>query len=195
MRLLLASKSAARRQMLEAAGVPFQTVEASLDEERAKAELAGLGAAELAHALAERKALSAEAGSHDIVLGSDQTLEREDGSILSKAGSREELAEQLLSLKGRSHRLHSGAVLVDEGMAVWSAVETVTIRMRDFSDAFLDHYLDRQFEAVRWSVGGYHAEGMGVQLLESIEGSHFAVLGMPLLPLLGGLRMHGVIQS
>ena len=195
MSLLLASKSATRRRMLEAAGVPFGTAETEFDEESAKAELrAGrLGAAELALALAEAKALAVDAGPALLVLGSDQVLEREDGSLLDKAGSRDELAEQLLSLKGRPHRLHAAAVAVAAGKPVWQSAETVTLHMRRFSDAFLEAYLDREYDEVRWSVGGYHAEGRGAQLFERIEGSHFAVLGLPLLPLLAFLRERGIL--
>ena len=190
MKLLLASKSATRRRMLEAAGVPFGTAEAEFDEESAKAELrlGRMGAADLAFALAEAKALAVNAGPDLIVLGSDQVLEREDGSVLDKAGSRGELAEQLRSLRGRPHLLHSAAVVAAAGKPLWRAAETVTLHMRRFSDAFLDAYLDREYDEVRWSVGGYHAEGRGAQLFERIEGSHFAVLGLPLLPLLDFLR-------
>lgn len=195
MRLLLASKSATRRRMLEAAGVPFGTAEAEFDEESAKTELRGrgLGAAELALALAQAKAVAVDAGPELIVLGSDQVLEREDGSVLDKAGSRAELGEQLRSLRGRPHRLHSAAVAVAGGKPVWHATETATLHVRQFSDAFLLSYLDREYEDVRWSVGGYHAEGRGAQLFERIEGSHFAVLGLPLLPLLDFLREREIL--
>ena len=197
MRLLLASKSATRRQMLQAAGVPFGTAEVGFDEESAKAELRArrLGATELALALAEAKALAVGASPEALVLGSDQVLEREDGSMLDKAGSRSELAEQLRSLSGRPHRLHSAAVAVAAGQPVWRAAETVTMHMRRFSDAFLESYLDREYDEVRWSVGGYHAEGRGAQLFERIEGSHFAVLGLPLLPLLEFLRERSVLPA
>ena len=195
MRLLLASQSTTRRRMLEAAGVPFALAGAEFDEESAKAELRArrMKSEELALALAEAKALAVDAEPELLVLGSDQVLEREDGSVLNKAGSRAELAEQLRSLRGRPHRLHSAAVITAAGKPVWRAAETVTMHMRHFSDAFLIVYLDRDYEDVRWSVGGYHAEGRGAQLFERIEGSHFAVLGLPLLPLLGFLREQGVL--
>jgi septum formation protein len=181
--------------MLEAAGVPFQPVDAPLDEDAIKQECRGTGAAELAGILAVRKALAAAAGAADLVLGSDQTLEREDGSMLSKASSREALAEQLRSLRGKAHQLHSSAVVVEAGHPVWRATESVTMTMRDLSDGFISDYLDGEYEEVRWSVGGYHAEGVGAQLFESIEGSHFAVLGLPLLPLLGFLRSRSILES
>jgi septum formation protein len=183
--------------MLEVAGVPFEVVDADFDEEGAKAQLRGdgLGAAELALGLAEAKAMAVDGGPEALVLGSDQVLEREDGSMLDKAGSREELAEQLRSLRGRFHRLHSAAAMVESGEPVWRAAETVTLFVRPFSETFLHDYLEREFEEVRWSVGGYHVEGRGAQLFERIEGSHFAVLGLPLLPLLAFLRERGMIRS
>ncbi|HEV2746794.1 MAG TPA: Maf family protein [Allosphingosinicella sp.] len=197
MRLLLASQSPARQQMLQAAGVPFDTVDAGLDEAAAKAALErqGLDALGTAEALAELKALSAAAGEADLVLGSDQTLEREDGGMLSKPGSREEALEQLRSLAGRTHRLHSAAVIAEHGRPVWHEAESVALTVRPLSDAFLRQYLDREYQAIRWSVGGYRIEGLGVQLFDRIEGSHFAVLGLPLLPLLAFLRERGVLAS
>jgi septum formation protein len=198
MRTLLASKSEARRAMLTAAGVPFEPVDAELDEAAAKAglEAAGFDPRGVAEELAQLKALSAEAvGPHDLIIGSDQTLERDDGTMLSKPGSREEALAQLRSLSNRTHLLHSAAVVVEGGETRWWQCETVALTMRPLGDAFLQTYLDREYEAIRWSVGGYRIEGSGVQLFERIEGSHFAVLGMPLLPLLAYLRERGVLES
>ena len=195
MRLLLASKSQARRAMLEAAGVPFETAEAELDEGAAKAGLwgAGFDARGVAEELAQLKALSVEAQPGDLVLGSDQTLEMEDGTLLGKPVSRDEARRQLLSLRGVTHRLHSAAVVAEAGQAVWWHCETVELTMRSFSDSFLSDYLDREWEQIRFSVGGYRIEGPGAQLFERIEGSHFAILGMPLLPVLAYLRERGLL--
>lgn len=197
MRLLLASKSAARREMLEAAGVKFETVEAELDEEAAKAGLwgAGFDARGVAEELAQLKALSAPGGAQDLVLGCDQTLERDDGTLLGKPASREEARGQLQSLRGATHQLHSAAVIAQSGESVWWGSETVSLTMRPFGDAFLEDYLDREYERIRWSVGGYRIEGPGAQLFERIEGSYFAILGMPLLPLLGYLRERGMLRT
>ncbi|MGZ8298027.1 MAG: Maf family protein, partial [Allosphingosinicella sp.] len=109
--------------------------------------------------------------------------------------SRDEARGQLLSLSGGTHRLHSAAVLAENGEAIWWQCETVALTMRSFSDAFLDDYLDREYERIRWSVGGYRIESLGAQLFERVEGSHFAILGMPLLPLLGYLRERGLLVS
>jgi septum formation protein len=194
--LLLASKSEARRAMLQAAGVKFAAAEAELDEGAAKSGLVGAGfeGADVAEELAQLKALSVAAGAGDLVLGSDQVLETVDGALLSKPASREEAFEQLRALRGTSHRLHSAAVIVEGGEPVWSGRESATMTMRMFGDAFLSAYLDRNYEAIRWSVGGYQIEGEGVQLFERVEGSHFAILGMPLLPLLGYLRERELLQ-
>ena len=197
MRLLLASGSAARRRMLEEAGVPFDWASPGADEAEAKARLVGVGAgaAAIAQHLAELKALSLPGGPDDLVLGSDQVLEQADGTILSKAGSRAEAAEQLRSLSGKEHRLHSAASLVQQGEAVWRGLETARLRMRSLSERFIASYLDREWEKVAGNVGVYRIEGPGVQLFEAVEGSHWAILGMPLLPILEELRHRGVVTS
>jgi septum formation protein len=183
--------------MLEGAGVQFETVEAELDEAAAKAGLwgAGFDARGVAEELAQLKALSVEARASDLVLGSDQTLERDDGTLLGKPTSRDEARRQLLSIAGATHRLHSAAVVSEGGESVWWGCETVEMTMRPLSHAFLEDYLDREYEQIRWSVGGYRIEGPGAQLFDRIEGSHFAILGMPLLPLLGYLRERGMLKS
>lgn len=195
-RLILASRSAARQAMLEAAGVPFEAADAELDEAAAKAGLAGAGfdARGVAEELAQLKALSVAAGKDALVLGSDQVLEQDDGSMLSKPDSREAALAQLQQLSGRTHQLHSAAVVVEAGQALWWHTETVRLTMRRLSDAFLTSYLDAEYEAIRWSVGGYRIEGPGVQLFDRIEGSHFAILGLPLLPLLAYLRERGLLE-
>lgn len=181
--------------MLEAAGVSFTAISAPLDEEKAKADVMASGAtpSALAERLAAAKALSVPAAPDALVIGSDQVLETPDGAALSKPRSSEELRAQLRGLRGKAHRLHSAAAVVADGRPVWQVVETVSLVMRDFGDSFLDDYLAREYEAVRGNVGGYRIEGLGAQLFERIEGSHFAILGMPLLPLLAFLRTKGVI--
>jgi septum formation protein len=183
--------------MLEAAGVPFETVDAELDEETAKAGLHGAGfePRDIAEELAQLKALSVPAAPADLVLGADQVLERGDGTMLSKPRSRDDALDQLRSLSGTTHYLHSAAVIAEAGQGVWWGGETAELTMRTLGDSFLSSYLDREYEAIRWSVGGYRIEGLGAQLFERIEGSHFAILGLALLPLLGYLRERGVLGS
>ncbi len=197
MKLLLASRSETRRHMLQAAGVLFESVDAPLDEEAAKQQLVsdGLAPKEIAARLAELKAKAATAPADALVIGSDQVLERDDGSMLSKPRSREEAADQLRSLAGRTHRLHSAAVVTQDGVSLWSEVETVSLKVRPFSDTFLQAYLNAEWEHIRWSVGGYRIEGPGAQLFDTVEGSHFAILGMPLLPLLAFLREYGALPA
>ena len=197
MKLILASKSAARQAMLEAVGLSFETAAGDLDEEAEKEKLKAnkVKAAGLASALAEWKALSVAANGYDLVLGADQTLERDDGNMLDKPSSRDDAMTQLKSLSGRTHHLHAAAVIVEAGRAIWRHTETVALTMRPLSDAFLRAYLKREYEAIRHNVGCYRIEGPGVQLFERIEGSHFAILGLPLLPLLAYLRERGVVAS
>jgi septum formation protein len=196
-RLLLASQSETRRRMLEAAGVPFTSVAAPFDEEQAKAGLlaSGFGPRDLAEMLAELKAKSVAAEVGTPVLGSDQVLEDAAGQALGKPVSLAGARAQLLSLRGQPHQLHSAAVLVDNGTRSWGFVESVTLHVRDFSEAWLDTYLAREGEAVLWSAGGYRIEGLGAQLFEHLEGSHFAILGLPLLPLLDELRRREFLDT
>ena len=197
MRLLLASRSEARRNMLEAAGVAFEVADAEVDEDQAKAGLvdAGFEPRDLAEMLAEMKARSVAAAGDALVLGADQVLERDDGSMLSKPGSRDDAFAQLRSLSGRIHYLHSAAVVIEGGERVWGRTETAVLSVRELGDAFLHDYLDREYEAIRRNVGGYRIEGPGVQLFDEIDGSHFAILGLPLLPLLDFLRDRGLLAS
>jgi septum formation protein len=196
-RLLLASKSLARRRMLEAAGVKFEGIGVNFDEDGVKASLRGRGLAadELALALAGEKALAGEAGPGDLVLGSDQTLELDDSTMLDKPSSPAELLDQLQRLSGRIHKLHAAAAIVEDRATVWTHIETVAMHVRPLGADFLHNYVDAEFDTVRWSVGGYHFEGRGAQLFERVEGSHFAVQGLPLLPLLEYLRKRGVIPA
>lgn len=194
-RLVLASKSAARRAMLENAGVTFEVRVAGVDEEAIKAASGDLDAAALAVRLAEAKALAVSRDDETAwVLGSDQTLAF-DGGRVSKAGSLEAARERLRAMRGRTHQLHSGAALAVKGEIVWSGVDTVEMRMRDFSDAFLDAYLAAEGEALLSCVGAYRLEGLGSQLFEAVDGDYFTVLGLPLWPVLAELRRAGVIAS
>ena len=183
--------------MLEVAGVMFETVAASLDEEEAKAGLfaAGFEPRDLAEMLAEMKAKSAAAKTGDLVIGADQVLELDDGNMLSKPGSRDEALAQLRAMSGGTHYLHSAAVIVEGGERVWGETETVAMDVRKLSEDFLRAYLDAEYEAVRFNVGAYRIEGMGAQLFEEVDGSHFAILGLQLLPLLDYLRDRGLLAS
>lgn len=194
-RLILASKSAARRAMLGEAGVSFAVQVADVDEDAVKAVHDPADAAGLAVELARVKALAVSRHDADAwVLGADQTLSF-DGGLVSKAGSLGEARARLRAMRGRTHQLHSGAALAHKGQVVWSGVDTATMRVRDFSDAFLDAYLATEGEGLLACVGAYRLEGMGAQLFEAVEGDYFTVLGLPLWPVLAELRRAGVLRS
>ncbi len=195
--LVLASASAARARLLTAAGVPFRVMPADLPEAVLRDELRGARrqAAEAAAELAIRKALAVadRMPAPNLLLGADQILEFE-GEWLGKCADRQAAFALLRRLRGRRHRLFTAAVLTRGKTLLWRRVETVELEMRPFSDSFLRHYLDRCGEAVLRSVGAYELEGPGAQLFARIEGDFFAVLGLPLLPLLEALRREAVLE-
>ena len=194
-RLILASRSAARRAMLTDAGVPFAVQVADVDEDAVKAVHDPADAAGLAVELARAKSLAVSRHDGDAwVLGADQTLSF-DGGLVSKAASLEAARARLMAMRGTVHHLHSGAALARNGQIVWSGVDTAAMRVRDFSDAFLDAYLAAEGEELLACVGSYRLEGMGAQLFEAVEGDYFTVLGLPLWPVLAELRRAGVLKS
>jgi septum formation protein len=195
--IVLASKSRSRAAILSGAGVAFETEDSEVDETALKTALLadGAGPREVAERLGEAKALAVSARRPgDVVIGADQTLDL-DGALYDKPADLAEAREHLGALRGRGHALHGGLVAAERGEVVWRTTETSRLWMRDFSDAFLDGYLARGGEALLASVGGYQLEGEGAQLFERIDGDYFAILGLPLLPLLGFLRSRGAIAS
>lgn len=194
MNLVLASASASRRKLLEAAGLAFDVVAPSVDEEAAKASLRQAGARprDQVDALAELKALSVSARRAGYVIGADQMLAVE-GRTLDKAKDMAEARKHLLMLRGKTHELVNAAVVAREGQVIWRHIEIPRLKMRIFSDDFADAYLAQAGEAILSSVGAYQLEGLGAQLFERVEGDYFAVLGLPLLPLLAFLREHGIV--
>lgn len=196
--LVLASTSAARRAMLDAAGVPYEALAPMVDEDAVKASMAGASPRALADALAELKAVKLSKrvpAAGVLVLGADQVLATADGRMLDKPVDRDDAARQLRTLAGRTHRLLSAAVIAEQGRPVWRVVEEARLAVRPLSDAFIDAYLEAEWPDISGCVGGYKVEGRGAQLFSRIEGSHFAVLGLPLLPLLDYLRTRGVLVS
>ena len=196
--IVLASQSASRRALLQAAGVPFEALSPGVDEEAAKEALRaeGLDARALADALAELKALRiSRRVPGGLILGCDQTLSLDDGSMIDKAVDRADAERILRLLSGRVHHLHSAAVIALNGEPIWRHIERVRMTVRPLSDSFIAKYLDDEWEQCRWCVGNYRIEGPGVQLFSKVEGSQFAIQGLPLLPLLDFLRMRGVLPS
>lgn len=197
MRLVLASQSAGRRAILANAGVVHDAMVAPLDEEAEKELLRAQGADPrgLALGLAEAKAMATSVLCPDaIVLGCDQTLALEDGTMFDKARSLEEQAAHLRQLSGRTHSLFAAVVAVRDGERLWRHVGEARMSMRTLTDAFISDYLAHEGEGLLSGVGGYRIEGRGIQLFERIEGSHFNIIGLPLLPLLAFLREAGALS-
>lgn len=178
--------------MLEQAGVKFEIRSPDFDETSAKQ--AGLDGEELAKRLAERKAGSISAGPDDWVIGSDSTVSV-DGVRYSKPRDRAQAASHLRAFSGRTMLLSSAVALARQGAVDWSHAETARLTVRTLSDAFIQHYLDQEWPEVGYCVGVFRMEGRGVTLFEGVEGSHFTILGMPLIPLLGALRERGLMPS
>lgn len=196
--IVLASQSASRRAMLVAAGVPFEALSPGVDEDAAKEALRadGLDARGLADALAELKALRVSRRMPGaLVLGCDQTLSLDDGSMIDKAVDRADAERILTLLSGRVHHLHSAAVVAFNGEAIWRHVERLRMTVRPLSQDFIRAYLDGDWDECRWCVGCYRIEGPGAQLFAKVEGSQFGIQGLPLLPLLDFLRVRGVLAA
>jgi septum formation protein len=191
--LILASQSRARQALLTNAGINFEAVTAEIDE-RAVQQASGLSApGEIASLLAREKALSVSARlSGKFVVGADQTLALGE-RLFSKPAGRAQAAEQLRELAGHSHELHSAVAVARDGKILFEAAAIAVMTMRRLGEAEIDAYLDQAGDAVTSSVGAYQLEGLGVHLFERIEGDHFTILGLPLLPLLAYLRNEGLL--
>lgn len=195
--LILASASRTRAAMLEAAGLAVALVPSGLDEEAVKTAMRAERAdpAAVAMALAEAKAVAvARHHPEALVIGADQMLACE-GLWFDKPVDRQAAGDQLRALRGRVHHLLTAAVVAQGGQVIWRHGEQAVMTMRPFSEAFLEAYLDRAGEAVLSSVGAYQLEGLGAQLFARVDGDHFTILGLPLLPLLDFLRLRGMIPS
>jgi septum formation protein len=193
--LILASRSAIRRTLLEGAGLDVEVEPSTIDERRAEADFGGGEPAEVARRLSEAKALDiARTRPGRLVVAADQTLAL-GPERFSKARSVGEARERLRRLRGRTHELHSGYALARGGDVLRSGVSSARLTMRDFSDAFLDAYLARAGDGILGSVGCYQLEGLGVTLFESVEGDYFTILGLPLLALLAALRAEGAVEG
>jgi len=198
MRLVLASQSASRRAMLDAAGVPHEAASAQVDEDSAKASLlaAKVAPRDLADALAELKALKLSGPDPAaLVLGCDSVVALGDGRLLDKPVSRADAAGHLRAMSGGTHDLFSAAVIAEGGRPVWRHVDRARLTVRTLSDDFIEAYLDQEWPAISGCVGCFRIEGIGVQLFSGLQGSHFTILGMPLLNILDYLRVRGVLTS
>lgn len=191
--LVLASQSRARQALLSNAGLEFEVTTADIDE-RAVQQASGLSRpGDIAGLLAREKALwvsSRQPG--QFVIGADQTLAL-GLRLFNKPAGRAEAAEQLRALEGRGHELHSAVAVARDGNILFADVSIARMLMRKLDESEIDEYLDTAGEAVTSSVGAYQLEGLGVHLFERIEGDHFTILGLPLLPLLAFLRSKGLL--
>lgn len=187
--LILASRSAARRALLQGAGLAFELADAGVDEAALKAPALARGDSpkQIAEALACQKALAVSRRRPGLVIGADQTLDL-DGRLIDKADSPAEGRARLLALRGRSHQLHSAVALARGESLLWTTTVSASLTLRPFSEAALEAYLAVAGDALTASVGAYRLEGPAIQLFEAVQGDYFTILGLPLLPLLAALR-------
>jgi septum formation protein len=195
--LVLASASAARARLLAEAGIDAECDPAQIDEGAVKQECRreGRGAEACATQLAAAQARAVAVRHRDrLVLGADQLLDC-DGTWFDKPRDQAEARAQLEALSGRTHELVTAAVVVRDDNLLWQRIERPRVTMRRISEGFLDHYLAAMGDRVLKTVGGYELEGRGAQLMAKIEGDYFAILGLPLLPLLDFLRGAGALET
>ena len=196
-RLILASASSARRAVLSAAGLAFDVQAAAIDEAAIKqsGQAEGAAPADVAILLAELKAERiARRNPEALVIGCDQLLVC-DGIWFDKPTDPADAARHLKHLRGRTHELITAIVCLRHGQRIWHHVARPRLTMRDFSDTFLETYLAAEADHITACVGAYRLEGLGIHLFERIEGEHAAILGIPLLALLGFLRQHQVLAT
>ncbi len=189
-RFVLASQSAARATLLENAGLEFSVEPAAIDEREIDRRLIGAGrsAGDIALALASAKAADvANRTPGEIVVGADQVMAI-DGEFGHKPATHEDAARQLANLSGKTHQLHTAAVIVSDRDRIWDHVSVASLSVRALSDQDIDRYLRAAGKHALASVGGYQIEGPGIQLFDNIQGEYFSILGLPLLPLVKALR-------
>ncbi|MGB4828828.1 MAG: Maf family protein [Paracoccaceae bacterium] len=195
--IFLASASEIRLQLFRAAGIPVEARPARIDEDTIRAAMLAEGATprDLADTLAEMKARKiAEKNPAALILGCDQVLEM-NRRLFAKPESVDDARDQLRTMRCQTHRLLSAAVLFENGEPVWRHVGEARLTMRAFSDAYLDDYLARNWPSIRHAVGCYKLEEEGIRLFSAVEGDHFTILGLPLLPLLSYLATRGLIPA
>ena len=196
-RIILASTSQIRSKLLDGAGVSHDVVASRIDEDSVKRALEAEGAPprDIAATLAEMKARKiAEKGQGGLVIGCDQVLSLK-GEVLSKPKTIEDARGQLNALRGETHQLLSAAVIYEDLKPVWRHVGVARLSMRDFSDDYCDDYLARNWDSIRWAVGGYKIEEEGIRLFRMVQGDTFTIQGLPLLELLSYLTLRGTLPT
>ena len=195
-KLILASRSPIRTKLLQQSGIEFESVSALVDEEMMKAAMLAEQAPhrDIADKLAEIKALKVSLKNLGrFVLGCDQILSF-DGKVFSKPKDQSDLRKQLSVLKSGTHELFSAAVICQDAKPIWRFIGEARLTMRDFSETFLDNYIEQNWKLVENCVGGYQIEGEGIRLFQRLDGDYFSVLGMPLLEIMNFLTVRGVIK-
>lgn len=195
-RLILASGSAIRAQILSEAGLTYEVISKPVDEAAIKESMLAEGSRlrDIADALAEAKALRVSRTEAGFVIGADQIMVMDD-TLFDKPPSIAAARERLKEMRGKTHKLMGAVVVCENGQAVWRHLSITTLTVRDFSDAFLESYIAMEGDALTRSVGAYRFEGPGSHLFSKVEGDFFSILGLPLLPLLDYLRTRGVVPS
>ena len=196
-RIILASTSQIRSKLLDGAGVSHDVVASRIDEDSVKKALEAEGAPprDIADTLAEMKARKiAEKGQGGLVIGCDQVLSLK-GEVLSKPKTIEDARGQLNALRGETHQLLSAAVIYEDLKPIWRHVGVARLSMRDFSDDYCDDYLARNWDSIRWAVGGYKIEEEGIRLFRMVQGDTFTIQGLPLLELLSYLTLRGTLPT
>lgn len=195
-RLILASGSAIRREIMQNAGLHFEVISKPVDEAAIKEAMLAEGThlQDIADALAEAKAMRVSRLESGLVIGSDQIMVMDD-QLFDKPPTIEAARERLLEMRGKTHYVIGATVICENGMPVWRHLAKSKLTVRNFSDDFLDHYIQAEGEALTKSVGAYRFEGLGAQLFTQVEGNFFSILGLSLLPILDYLRTRGVIVS
>ncbi len=194
--IVLASASFIRKQILQNAGLDFSIRVGNVDEATIKqhALAKGYTPETIAIMLATEKAQKVDCASNELIIGADQLLEME-GQIFDKPKNMVETKKRLIAMRGKEHRLIGAVVVCQNNKKPWVHVSTTRLFMRDFSDEFLEHYLQTEGTDILKSVGAYMFERQGAQLFEWVEGDFFSILGLPLLPLLAYLRQQGAVQT
>lgn len=195
-RIILASGSAIRRQILDGAGLEYEVIVRPVDEGAIKEAMLAENSRlrDIADALAEAKAMRVSRQELGFVIGADQIMVMDD-TLFDKPKDMDEVRTRLLSMRGKKHELIGAVVICENGLPVWRHMCRTKLWVRDFSEDFLAWYIDTEGEALMKSVGAYRFEGPGAQLFEKVEGGFFAILGLDLLPVLDYLRTRGVIAS
>lgn len=194
--IILASGSLIRRQILDGAGLDYSVITSRVDEDAIKAAMLESNSKprDIADALAEAKAVKVSRSNDGFVIGADQVMVM-DRKLYDKPKNMAEARERLLSMRDKTHFLIGAVVICESGLPVWRHMSKTSLHVRNFSEKFLDEYLDAEGEDILSSVGAYKFEGRGAQLFSKVDGDFFSILGLSLLPVLDYLRIRGVISS